>query len=94
MAEKFDYCNIQYEQSISKYKQRVLSRFGFTQEQLDELSLQFAKKRNLLIHSSVGDFDDIHIFAYSLVRAFIYAMILNKANVDLLLIIQAIDKIL
>lgn len=94
LAEKFDYCNTQYEKSIAEYKKKVLWRFNFTQEQLDELSLQFAKKRNLLIHSSVGDFDDIHIFAYSLARAFIYAMILDKANIDSLMIIQAIDKIL
>ena len=94
LAEKFDYCNTQYEKSIAEYKKKVSWKFNFTQEQLDELSLQFAKKRNLLIHSSVGDFDDIHIFAYSLARAFIYAMILNKANIDSLMIIQAIDKIL
>jgi hypothetical protein len=71
-----------------------LWRVNFTQEQLDELSLQFARKRNLLIHSSVGDFDDIHIFAYSLARAFIYIMILDKSNIDSSMIIQAIDKIL
>ena len=94
LAEKFDYCNTQYEKSIAEYKKKVLWKFNFTQVQLDELSLQFAKKRNLLIHSSVGVFDDIHIFAYSLARAFIYAMILNKANIDSLMIIQAIDKIL
>lgn len=94
LAEKFDYCNTQYEKSIAEYKKKVSWKFNFTQVQLDELSLQFAKKRNLLIHSSVGDFDDIHIFAYSLARAFIYAMILNKANIDSLMIIQAIDKIL
>ena len=94
LAEKFDYCNTQYEKSIAEYKKKVSWKFNFTQEQLDELSLQFAKKRNLLIHSSVGDFDDIHIFAYLLARAFIYAMILNKANIDSLMIIQAIDKIL
>lgn len=94
LAEKFDYCNTQYEKSIDEYKKKVSWKFNFTQVQLDELSLQFAKKRNLLIHSSVGDFDDIHIFAYSLARAFIYAMILNKANIDSLMIIQAIDKIL
>lgn len=94
LAEKFDYCNTQYEKSIAEYKKKVSWKFNFTQEQLDELALQFAKKRNLLIHSSVGDFDDIHIFAYLLARAFIYAMILNKANIDSLMIIQAIDKIL
>lgn len=94
LAEKFDYCNSQYEKSVAEYKKKVLWRFNFEQEQLDELSLQFAKKRNLLIHSSVGDFDDIHIFAYSLARAFIYVMILDKANIDSSMIIQAIDKIL
>ena len=94
LAEKFDYCNSQCEKSIDEYKKKILWRFDLTQEELAELSLQFAKKRNLLIHSSIGNFNDIHIFAYLLARAFIYVMILNKANIDSSMIIQAIDKVL
>lgn len=94
LAEKFDYCDSKYEKPLVGYKKKILRRFDFTQEQLDELSLQFAKKRNLLIHSSVGDFEDIHIVGYSLARVFIYVMILDKANIDWSMIIQAIDKIL
>ena len=94
LAEKFDYSNCRYEKAIAEYKKRILRRYDFTQEQLDEISLQFAEKRNLLIHSSIGDFDDIHILAYLLARAFIYVMILDKANIDSSMIIQAIDKIL
>ena len=94
LAEKFEYCNSQYEKSIAKYKEKVLWRVDFTQEQLNELSVQFARKRNSLIHSGVEDFDDIHIFAYSLARVFIYTMILDIANIDSSMIIQAIDKIL
>ena len=40
------------------------------------------------------DFEDIHIFSYLLARVFIYIMILNKANIESSMIIQAIDKIL
>lgn len=94
LAEKFDYCNSQCEKSIDEYKKKILWRFDLTQEELAELSLQFAKKRNLLIHSSIGNFNDIHIFAYLLARAFIYVMILNKANIDSSMVIQAIDKVL
>lgn len=94
LAEKFDYCSFQYEKSIDEYKKKVLLRLNLTQKQLDELSLLFAKKRNMLIHSSLGDFDDIHVLAYSLARAYIYAMILDKAGIDSLMITQAIDKIL
>ena len=54
----------------------------------------YKRQRNLLIHSSVGEFDDIHIFAYMIARAFIYIMILDKANIDSAMIIQAIDKVL
>lgn len=94
LAEKFDYCNTQYAEVIDEYKRAVLRRFNFTQEQLDDLSFQFAKKRNLLIHSSVEEFDEIHVLAYSLARTFIYAMILDKANIDPSIITQAIDKVL
>ena len=94
LAEKFDYCSSKYEKCIDEYKKKILQKFEITQEQLDNLSSQFAKKRNLLIHSSVGEFDDIHIFAYMIARAFIYIMILDKANIDSAMIIQAIDKVL
>lgn len=94
LAEKFDYCNSQCEKSIDEYKKKILWRFDLTQEELAELSSQFAKKRNLLIYSSIGNFNDIHIFAYLLARAFIYVMILNKANIDSSMVIQAIDKVL
>lgn len=94
LAEKFDYCNTQYAEVIDEYKRAVLRRYNFTQEQLDDLSFQFAKKRNLLIHSSVEEFDEIHVLAYSLARTFIYAMILDKANIDPSMITQAIDKVL
>lgn len=94
LEEKFDYCNSKYGKCVDEYKKTVLQTFTIEQDQLQELSAQFAKKRNLLIHSSMGEFDSVHIFAYLLARAFIYAMILDKANIDSLMISQAIDKIL
>lgn len=94
LAEKFDYCISKYEKVIGEYKKKKLLDFNVTQEQLGDLSLQFAKKRNLLIHSSVGEFDKIHILAYLLARVFIYVMILDKAKIDASMIIQAIDKVL
>lgn len=94
LAEKFEYCDLKYNKIIDEYKKKVLRRFDLTQEQLNELSVEFARKRNLLIHSGVGEFEDIHILAYVLARAFIYVMLLDKANVAPAMIIQAIDKIL
>lgn len=48
----------------------------------------------MFIHSSIEEFEDIHIFSYLIARVFIYIMILNKANIESSMIIQAIDKIL
>lgn len=94
LAEKFDYCNSKYETSITGYKNRILYGFNFNQEELEDLSSKFAEKRNMLAHSGVGDFENIHIFGYMLARVFIYVMLLDKAKVDSSMIIQAIDKIL
>lgn len=94
LAEKFDYCDSQYKTSIAGYKNKILHRFNFAQEELEDLSSKFADKRNMFTHSGVGDFENSHIFAYMLARAFIYIMILDKAKMDSAVISQAIDKIL
>ena len=94
LAEKFDYCILKYEKCIDEYKKKILRNFNFELEEFNDLSLQFAKKRNLLIHSSVEEFEDIHIFAYMIARALIYIMILDKSQLDSSIIIQAIDKVL
>lgn len=96
LAEKFEFCNSRYVKSINEYKKKILWKceFDFTEEELENLSEEFAKKRNMFIHSSIEDFEDIHIFSYLLARVFIYIMILNKANIESSMIIQAIDKIL
>lgn len=94
LAEKFDYCILKYEKCIDEYKKKILRNFNFELEEFNDLSLQFAKKRNLLIHSSVEEFEDIHIFAYMIARALIYIMILDKSQLDSSMIIQAIDKVL
>ena len=94
LAEKFEYCNSKYEHIIGDYKNRIIRRIGISMEQIDDVATQFAKKRNTFIHSSLEDFEDIHIYAYALARVFIYIMILDKANIDSNMIIQAIDKIL
>lgn len=50
LAEKFDYCNSQCEKSIDEYKKKILWRFDLTQEELAELSSQFAVGDHMSCH--------------------------------------------
>lgn len=94
LGEKFEYCQVKFDELISDYRNQVLMRIGLREEQIDELPDEFAKMRNLLMHSSLGELEDIHIYAYVLVRAYIYIMIMKQAKIEDNLIIQAIDRIL
>lgn len=94
LAEKFEYCQSQYEAIMNHYIYKWKYSLSFTKQELDDIAQFFAKKRNMLMHNSLEKFEDIHILAYSLARVFIYAMILKKASVEDNMIIQAIDKVL
>lgn len=94
LAEKFKHCYDIYYDVIENYEKRIMYRLDITEEQLKSISTQFAEKRNMLVHSSLGKFEDIHILAYSLARVFIYVMILDKSGIQSEMIVQAIDKVL
>lgn len=94
LAEKFEYCQAQYEAIMKHYIYKWKYRLNFTQQELDNIAQSFAKQRNMLMHNSLEKFEDIHVLAYSLARVFVYAMILKKASVEDNMIIQAIDKVL
>lgn len=93
LAEKFEHCQLKYEAIMNNYVQKLKYRLSFTQQEFEGIAQSFAKKRNMFMHNSLEDFEDIHIMAYTLARVFIYAMILEKAGVENDMIIQAIDKV-
>ena len=93
LAEKFEHCQLKYETIMNNYVQKLKYRLSFTQQEFEGIAQSFAKKRNMFMHNSLEDFEDIHIMAYILARVFIYAMILEKAGVENDMIIQAIDKV-
>lgn len=94
LGEKFEHCQSLYDNLIANYRDAVLSRFKLSEKEIDEMPNKFADMRNMLMHSSLEELDNIHICAYTLIRAYIYVMIMKKANIEDGLIIQAIDKIL
>ena len=55
---------------------------------------EFAKMRNMLMHNSLEEMKDIHVYAYSLARVYIYIMIMKQAKIEDNLIVQAIDLVL
>lgn len=93
LEEKFRFCYDKYDKCLDSYKNRFLHNFKITTDQLENIPKEFAKNRNTLIHSSLVEFNDIHIFAYLLARVYIYIMILEKANIDQNIITEAIDKV-
>lgn len=94
LEEKFKYCQTKFDKLTVNYRNRVLIKFALKQEQIDEMPSKFAKMRNLLMHNSLEEMEDIHVYAYTLARVYIYIMILKQAKIDDNLIIQAIDLIL
>lgn len=94
LGEKFEHCQTKFDKLIVSYRKRILMRFDLSQEEIDEMPNKFSKMRNLLMHSSLEELEDIHVYAYTLARAYIYIMIMKHAKIEDHLIIQAIDKIL
>ena len=70
----------------------LIYKMDLSQKQLEELSDKFAEKRNILMHSGIGEFENIHIFVYSLARIYIYEMVLYESNIESDMRIQIIDK--
>ena len=52
------------------------------------------KTQTLLLLQAVREIEDIHVYAYTLARVYIYIMIMKQAKIEDNLIIQAIDLIL
>ncbi|MCC8107003.1 MAG: hypothetical protein LIO99_13560 [Clostridiales bacterium] len=94
LGEKFEHCQEIYKNVVDSYMQRMKYKLSFSKEEYENIAQYFAEKRNMLIHNSLGDFEDIHIVAYSLARVFIYAMILKSAGLEEAMLIQAIEKVL
>lgn len=94
LGEKFEHCQTNFDKLTVNYRNRVLMRFHLKQEEIDEMSSKFAKMRNLLMHNSLEEIEDIHVYAYTLARVYIYIMIMKQAKIEDNLIIQAIDLIL
>ena len=94
LGEKFEHCQTKFDKLTVNYRNRVLMRFHLKQEEIDEMSSKFAKMRNLLMHNSLEEIEDIHVYAYTLARVYIYIMIMKQAKIEDNLIIQAIDLIL
>ena len=93
LGEKFNYCYEKFEDDISLYYNRIINEMDISQKQLEELPDKFADKRNLLMHSGIGEFENIHILAYALARIYIYEMILYESKIESKMRIQIIDKI-
>ena len=94
LGEKFEHCQTKFDKLIVSYINRARMRFNLGQEEIDEMPSKFAKMRNLLMHSSLEELEDIHVYAYTLARVYIYIMIMKQAKIEDNLIIQAIDKVL
>lgn len=94
LGEKFEHCQTEFDNLTVGYRNRVLTRFDLDQEEIDEMPGKFAEMRNLLMHSSLKELEDIHVYAYILARVYIYIMIMKQAKIEDNLIVQAIDKIL
>lgn len=94
LGEKFEHCQTNFDKLTVNYRNRVLMRFHLKQEEIDKMSSKFAKMRNLLMHNSLEEIEDIHVYAYTLARVYIYIMIMKQAKIEDNLIIQAIDLIL
>lgn len=74
LGEKFEYCQTKFDKLIASYRKRILTRFDLGQEEIDEMPSKFAKMRNLLMHSSLEELEDIHVYAYTLARVYIYTL--------------------
>lgn len=94
LGEKFEYCQTHFDELITNYRIQILERFNISPKKCNEMPNKFAKMRNLLMHSSLEEFEDIHVCAYLLARVYIYVMIMKQAKIDDDLVVQAIDKIL
>lgn len=94
LAEKFGRCQSQYNTIVESYKKRVLMRLSLSEKQLSNMAQLFGNKRNMLMHNSVEPFEDVHIAAYSLARAYIYVMLMKKAGISDTKVMQAIDMML
>ncbi len=94
LGEKFEHCQTNFDKLIVNYRIRVLMSSGLKQEEIDDMPSKFAKMRNLLMHNSLEEMEDIHVYAYTLARVYIYIMIMKQAKIEDNLIVQAIDLIL
>lgn len=94
LGEKFEHCQTNFDKLIVNYRNRVLMRSSLKQEEIDDMPSKFAKMRNLLMHNSLEEMEDIHVYAYTLARVYIYIMIMKQAKIEDNLIVQAIDLIL
>ena len=93
LGEKFEHCQTKFDKLTVSYRNRMLMKFGLRQEEINDMPNKFAKMRNLLMHSSLEEMEDIHVYAYTLARVYIYIMIMKQAKIEDNLIIQAIDLI-
>lgn len=94
LAEKFEYCQLQYKEIIKSYEWKVWERFDLPVDMKEDMARSFADKRNMLMHNSLEAFEDIHVIAYLVARAFIYIMIMKKVGIKDDFIIQGIDNVL
>ena len=94
LGEKFEHCQTKFDKLTGSYRNRVLKRCDLKQEEIDEMPNEFAKMRNMLMHNSLEEMKDIHVYAYSLARVYIYIMIMKQAKIEDNLIVQAIDLVL
>ncbi len=46
---------------MNNYVQKLKYRLSFTQQEFEGIAQSFAKKRNMFMHNSLEDFEDIHI---------------------------------
>ena len=94
LAEKFIYCYSQYKALVENYEKQKMQRMNLLFENPNDMAVEFAKKRNLLMHSNLESFENVHVMAYLLAQVFIYIMIMKRAGISDNKIIQAIDKVL
>lgn len=94
LEEKFEHCQTKFDKLITGYRKRIMRQFDLSQEEIDKVPSKFAKMRNMLMHSSLEELEDIHVYAYILARVYMYIMIMRQAKIEDNLIGQAIEKIL
>lgn len=94
LPEKFERCQSEYASFTSSYEQIMRNRFKLSDEEMKKVASEFGKKRNMLMHNSIEQFEEIHIVAYLMARIFIYAMIMKKSGISNSMIREALNKVL